>query len=66
LQPSIPDGVVACAPRVPAAFGDLRVDNLFLADARLSIEATGDSVRVSGLPDSLHLVDSLSEALENR
>jgi glycogen debranching enzyme len=50
LEPSIPDGVVACAPSVPEAFGSLSVENLFLAGSRLAIEATGTVATVQGLP----------------
>lgn len=62
LEPSIPDGVVSCAPSVPEAFGRLLVENLYLADARLSVEATGTSAKVSGLPDSVRLVDARGSA----
>ncbi|MHB1987391.1 MAG: amylo-alpha-1,6-glucosidase [Acidimicrobiales bacterium] len=55
LDPSVPDGLVSCDPAVPAVFGTVSVENLFLAGARLSIEATGNKVQVSGLPDSLRL-----------
>jgi glycogen debranching enzyme len=50
LEPSIPDGIVACAPSVPEAFGSLSVENLFLAGSRLAIEATGTVAKVQGLP----------------
>ncbi|MHB1786196.1 MAG: amylo-alpha-1,6-glucosidase [Acidimicrobiales bacterium] len=56
LEPSVPNGVVACAPRIPEAYGVLSVENLFLAGARLSIEATGTKARVSGLPHNLRLM----------
>ncbi len=49
LEPSIPDGVVACAPSVPETFGSLSVENLFLAGSRLAIEATGTVAKVQGL-----------------
>ena len=55
LEPSIPDGVVSCAASVPEALGPLVVENLLLADARLSIEATGTTAKVSGLPDGVRL-----------
>jgi hypothetical protein len=56
LQPSLPDGTVACAASIPEAFGTLSVENMYLAGARLAIEATGNEVNVSGLPDGVHLV----------
>jgi len=58
LEPSVPDGVVACSPRVPPAFGTLSVENLFLAGARLRIEATGSTSQISGLPPAIRLVDA--------
>jgi glycogen debranching enzyme len=56
LQPSIPDGTVSCAPVVPASLGTLVVENLFLDGARVSITATGTTVDVRGLPESLRLL----------
>jgi glycogen debranching enzyme len=50
LEPSIPDGLVACAPSIPSSFGSLSVENLFLAGSRLAIEATGSVAQVQGLP----------------
>ena len=55
LEPSVPDGVVGCAPCVPEAFGRVSVENLFLAGARVSITAEGSEATVSGLPDRLRL-----------
>ena len=56
LRPSLPDGTVACAASIPEAFGTLSVENMYLAGARLAIEATGNEVKVSGLPDGVRLV----------
>ena len=58
LEPSIPKGTVTCAAGIPEAFGRISVDNLLLSDARLSIEAVGNSVKVDGLPNGLRLVGS--------
>jgi len=55
LEPSIPDRIVACAPSIPEAFGSVSVENLFLAGARLAIEATGDVAKVRGLLAGWHL-----------
>jgi len=60
LDPAIPSGVVACAPHIPATFGRLSVENLRLCHERLSVEALGDSWKISGMPNGLRLVDSLS------
>lgn len=58
LEPHVPKGVVACAARIPEALGRITVANLLVADARISIEAVGASVKVRGLPDELRLVES--------
>ncbi len=56
LQPSVPDGVLSCAPSIPEPFGSLSVENLLLAGSRLSIEARGSAVEVHGLRSGLRLV----------
>jgi glycogen debranching enzyme len=56
LEPCVPDGVVTCAPSIPDSFGSLSVENLFLAGARLDIDATGNEAKVRGLPDGCRLV----------
>jgi glycogen debranching enzyme len=55
LEPSVPDGTVDCAPSLPEAFGDLSVENLSLGGSRISIEASGTTVKVSGLPSAWRL-----------
>jgi glycogen debranching enzyme len=55
LEPSIPDGVVNCAPSLPETFGALRVDNLSVGGSRICIEASGSAVNVSGLPSAWRL-----------
>jgi len=62
LEPSVPDGVVRCAPRIPGAFGRMDVGNLPLADARISIVADGRTPVVRGLPDGVELTGSASPA----
>ncbi len=57
LEPSIPAGTISCAANIPEDFGRISVENLFLADARLSIEAVGTTAKVSGLPDGIRLAD---------
>jgi len=56
LEPSAPDRVVACSPSIPDSIGSLSVENLFLAGARLAVEATGNIAKVSGLPDGWRLI----------
>jgi glycogen debranching enzyme len=55
LQPSAPDRVVTCDPRIPDAFGTLSVENLFLAGGRLGIEANGTEAKITGLPEGWQL-----------
>jgi glycogen debranching enzyme len=44
----LPDGWLPATPSIPDAFGTLSVENLFLAGARLGIEATGTRPRSPG------------------
>jgi glycogen debranching enzyme len=55
LQPSAPDRVVTCDPRIPDAFGTLSVENLFLSGGRLGIEANGTEAKITGLPEGWQL-----------
>lgn len=55
LEPSAHDRAVTCSPTVPNSFGSLSVENLFLAGARLAIEATDEGTKVSGLPEGWRL-----------
>jgi glycogen debranching enzyme len=66
LEASIPNGLVSCAARIPEKLGRISVENLLLSDARLSIEALGNSATVSGLPDGLRLVESLASPPKSR
>jgi hypothetical protein len=56
FDPWIPHGVVWLAPAVPAEFGRLRIENVGLAGAHLSVDVTNDSFTVDGLPDPIHLI----------
>lgn len=59
LEPWIPRLTVSVAPALPEGFGDLVVDNVPLAGARITIRATNatngsvPSVEVSGLPSDV-------------
>lgn len=66
LEASVPDGVVSWAPRIPDAFGRLRVENLALAGTRVWIEATRDATSLKGLPEGLELVDQVSMTARSR
>ncbi|MGH9121385.1 MAG: amylo-alpha-1,6-glucosidase [Acidimicrobiales bacterium] len=56
LAPSLPNERLAFAPRVPDRYGRLTVENLFLAQSRITIEACGDSGTLSGLPPHVQLL----------
>jgi len=56
LEPSAPDGTLACNPSVPKAFGALSVTNLLVAGVRATIEASGTTATVSGLPSNVRLL----------
>jgi glycogen debranching enzyme len=60
FEPSIPDGTISSDPHLPEAFGHVVVENLLLGGYRLSIDATGNEVKLTGLPDSLSLVSKPS------
>ncbi|WP_019819697.1 amylo-alpha-1,6-glucosidase [Saccharomonospora saliphila] len=55
VRPSIPYGKLSISPALPESFGELRIDDVPLAGERISIEARGTRVRVSGLPDGIEL-----------
>jgi glycogen debranching enzyme len=50
FDPCVPDGELWVAPTFPDAFGEIFIDRLPLAGARVSIEFAGNQVQVSGLP----------------
>lgn len=56
VEPHLPHGRLRVAPALPASFGALLIDDVPLADARISIEAEGETGRVHGLPDDVELV----------
>jgi len=62
LEPSIPDRLVHLAPSIPEAFGSLSVENLYLAGARLAIQASGTVATVRGLADGWRLATETQDA----
>src|SRR5579875_470909 len=56
LDPSIPRGELAVAPNLPPRIGNLRVENVPLADQRVTIEVSGDEVLVEDLPKGVRVV----------
>jgi glycogen debranching enzyme len=55
LEPALADGVVSIAPCLPEELGELRIENVRLGDARVTIEASGDAVAITDLPRSVQL-----------
>ncbi|MGM0385229.1 MAG: glycogen debranching N-terminal domain-containing protein [Actinomycetota bacterium] len=55
LEPALDRGELCLSPVLPDEFGTLRVENLLLADSRVSLTVTGDDVAVSGLPEDVRL-----------
>lgn len=55
LEPCVPAGGVWMSPVLPESFGNMHVDNLPLAGARLSFDVVGNEVAVAGLPSHLKL-----------
>jgi glycogen debranching enzyme len=56
LEPWIPHGKVSVAPAVPDAIGRLRVDNIPLGGARVSVDVFEGNVKVEGLPPAVELI----------
>jgi glycogen debranching enzyme len=57
LAPSVPDESLAFAPHVPARYGRLSVENLFLAQSRITVEASGKVGTLGDLPLNTRVVD---------
>jgi glycogen debranching enzyme len=55
FDPNVPTHEVWLAPALPEDFGDLQVDNLPLAGARLTIDVVNEKTSVSGLPENMTL-----------
>jgi glycogen debranching enzyme len=61
LQPDLPHGTVRLAPALPARLTPLQIDNLPLAEHRLSLQVRADDWELHGLPDHLTLTDHGTE-----
>lgn len=55
LQPDAPSRTLTIAPRLPERAGTVRLADLRLGSATITIEATGTSAKVIGLPDDWRL-----------
>jgi glycogen debranching enzyme len=56
LDPHVPDRRIVVAPRLPRDWGRLALTDLRLGDASIGVEAEGEMVKVSGLPDGWEVV----------
>ncbi|NIJ12060.1 glycogen debranching enzyme [Saccharomonospora amisosensis] len=56
VEPDLPHGRLRVAPVLPESFGALVIDDVPLADARISIEARGETATVRGVGDDVELV----------
>jgi glycogen debranching enzyme len=57
LQPDLPRGLVRLAPALPDRMTPLRIENLPLAEYRLSLHVRADTWELDGLPEHLALAD---------
>jgi glycogen debranching enzyme len=58
LQPHVPDRTVSLSPALPAAWGEVRLDELRLGPVSVNIRAEGAKVDVLGLPDDWRCLSS--------
>jgi glycogen debranching enzyme len=56
FDPAVPERRVWLAPELPAELGDLSLERVALAGARMSVTVTGGVVRTQGLPPGVELV----------
>ncbi|MEV0355141.1 glycogen debranching N-terminal domain-containing protein [Nocardia sp. NPDC050697] len=55
LEPDLPRRTLLLTPRLPAAWGEVRLTDLRLGGASVHVIARGDTARVEGLPAGWHL-----------
>ncbi|MEV0765988.1 glycogen debranching N-terminal domain-containing protein [Nocardia sp. NPDC050435] len=58
LTPDVPARTLTVAPRIPERAGTIRLTDLRLGSATVAIEASGDNVKVEGLPGDWRLIQS--------
>jgi glycogen debranching enzyme len=58
LQPHVPSRTVSLSPALPAAWGEVRLDELRLGPVSVNIRAEGAKVDVLGLPDDWRCLSS--------
>jgi glycogen debranching enzyme len=57
LEPDVPDGRIYLAPFVPESCESMRIENVPVGSARISVELGDGRAKVSGLPPGLQLID---------
>lgn len=56
LNPDVPNRTLTISPRVPSDWGRLVLSEFRLGDTTLDLEAAGDHVRTSGVPEDWELI----------
>jgi glycogen debranching enzyme len=64
FDPAVPDSRLWLAPELPATLGDLRIERVALAGARVAVTVIDGVVGTRGLPDGVHLVSAARPAVE--
>lgn len=64
FDPSVQDNELWLSPRLPPQIGNLTIENLPFAGARLTITTDGTSTEVSGAPPGMLIVDSVRSSTE--
>ncbi|MRH89652.1 amylo-alpha-1,6-glucosidase [Nocardia sp. SYP-A9097] len=57
LAPDVPHRTLTVAPRLPVRAGRVRLADLRLGTATVTIEAQGDTIKVEGLPEDWQLIE---------
>ena len=55
FDPDFTRDVLHLAPILPKSFGEFKADNVHLGGSRITVEASGSSGTVTGLPEGLQL-----------
>jgi glycogen debranching enzyme len=63
FEPEVPDGRLWLAPELPASLGDLRIERVALAGARITIAVVDGVAGTSGLPAGVHLAPGARPAV---
>jgi glycogen debranching enzyme len=63
FDPAVPDRRVWLAPELPAGLGDLGLERVALAGARMSVTVVGGAVETQGLPSGVEIVHAARPAV---